>query len=540
MSRYSGSPCKISHCVESISGLASNSSSPTDTWIIKFRPGTKYENKLVDKGFMKIFLSTRHLANAKYDYLLLLEGLAYEVKIYRDIIRPLVDHQICPNFVKYLGSAINCSYGDMSVFLGKTVPEANLLRNIFYIGNELSNRPSINNPAVDPAKSVSLVQAQSQLYDFLITEPTGPSDYQTLAAYVASPGLDINELFKMYFQIVVACYALSLSKTSHNDLHLGNIFLEYYGAPQQGKLINYVVNDVYFPLNIKYICRLYDFDRTYSSVVGKNLLLTATSARSSSQENKFYPSKDIMKVSGYIVSALQNNNDALEMVRDTVTNGGAHWNQLYEMWAVRRNFFLQGPGPGGAPVSLATDFYAKFPDPERMLENLVGKMRGLGLFEAPGQVLAGDTYILSRKMFEDGYLNLRTVAFDRTQLQKEKGDLQEQVQDYQTRLAESQTLVSETEARLAESQVLVSETEARRLECAAEGQAEQNRRRECMVQGDLLKGRAEMAESQYKDLFERKEQYKEALGNCQRQLRRDRLEEERRDEPMLEDWEMVL
>ncbi len=427
LSRYSDSPCKIYQCVESIVGLASDSDSPTDTWIIKFLPGTAYEKEPIDQGFMKIFLSARNL-EAEDDYLMQLGGLEYEVKIYRDIIRPLLDHKICPNFVKYLGSATDCSYGDISGFLGTSVPQANLDRNIYYMRRGLSDRPSITDPVVPrdikkifykKGENYLYRQARSYLYDFLITEPAGPSPHRTFYDYVAS-GPRIPELFKMYFQIVVACYALSLSKTSHNDLHAENIFLENYADSQGGNLINYVVNDVYFPLNIKYICRLYDFDRAYSVVVGKNFQLNNWLFIRQSQENKFYPSKDIMKISGWMTFAFKDNPEALKMVRDTVTDGGAHWEELYEMWVVKQNFNLQGKGPPNARTALGPDFYAQFPGPERMLENLAGQMRDLGLFEAPGPVGMEDTYMLSKGMLEDGHLNLSTVEADRNQFKAEK------------------------------------------------------------------------------------------------------------------------
>ena len=42
-----------------------------------------------------------------------LYGLNYELNIYKDIIRPIVDLNICPNFVKYLASGEKCSFNDL-------------------------------------------------------------------------------------------------------------------------------------------------------------------------------------------------------------------------------------------------------------------------------------------------------------------------------------------------------------------------------------------------------------------------------------------
>ena len=65
--------------VERINGLSSNSASPTDTWILKFKPDASiyHRYKKIDDCFFKIFIDTSKL-NPDYEYLNELEGLSYE------------------------------------------------------------------------------------------------------------------------------------------------------------------------------------------------------------------------------------------------------------------------------------------------------------------------------------------------------------------------------------------------------------------------------------------------------------------------------
>jgi len=49
--------CEMSRCVQRIQGLASNSVSPTDTWIIHFKPGVHYEMAPIKTTFTKVFVS---------------------------------------------------------------------------------------------------------------------------------------------------------------------------------------------------------------------------------------------------------------------------------------------------------------------------------------------------------------------------------------------------------------------------------------------------------------------------------------------------
>ena len=80
---------------------------------------------------------------------------------------------------------------------------------------------------------------------------------------------DIENIWYILFQICVACYSISLCKMTHNDLHLGNIFIEERDDVEK---IVYVVNNKKYILYTKFKVFIFDFDRSYSQNLGPNII----------------------------------------------------------------------------------------------------------------------------------------------------------------------------------------------------------------------------------------------------------------------------
>ena len=114
--KYDTDVCKLSPYVKQVKGFNANSASPTDTWVVYFKDNVYYENtdkteEPLKNAFIKLFISTDFNSYPET------KALEYEIKIYRDIIRPLIDYNVCKNFVKYLGSGLNCTYYDLKSML---------------------------------------------------------------------------------------------------------------------------------------------------------------------------------------------------------------------------------------------------------------------------------------------------------------------------------------------------------------------------------------------------------------------------------------
>ena len=107
--------CNISNCIINIGGMAADSASPTDIWFLTFNGTTTYRGQNIRNAFLKLFvdIDNTHVAPHTINTIEEINGLKYELNIYKDIIRPLVDLNICPNFVKYLASGTNCSFDNL-------------------------------------------------------------------------------------------------------------------------------------------------------------------------------------------------------------------------------------------------------------------------------------------------------------------------------------------------------------------------------------------------------------------------------------------
>ena len=304
--------CGIHSCVSNVRGLSSNSVSPSDTWILTFNSDTKYDNNEINNAFMKFWISeVPSVLKEKFEESSKsLEGLNYELRVYSEIVRQLIDYNICPNFIRYLGSGKSCSFADIiSIINGKAIDykgnnintdqiERNLIRNIWYMLLEEDNRPSIttNTTALWYDTIYNNIETHSSeiKFNILINEKAQNSknfyDFMNAEGYF----YDIsNEAWKVIFQIFAGIYALSLTKTVHNDLHIQNVMVEETDDPTQ---YVYNLNDDVYVFESKYKAMIFDYDRAYSEQFGENDLLNSILCGTiASQCNEFVENKDAIK-----------------------------------------------------------------------------------------------------------------------------------------------------------------------------------------------------------------------------------------------------
>lgn len=305
--------CEIHKCAIGIKGLESNSSSPSDTWILKLE-NSKYEDKVIDNVFVKYFIEPDTLVEPDRKTQMLknvTHGLKYELYIYKDIIRPLIDTRICPNFIKYLGSGEMCEFSSLQKILSDAVirtPEATfprwnepvkmandlLERNLLYMANGLKNRPSIVNTR--PAKSELLKSYPKMFYkeidprwryNFIINEQI--TKYTKTFDNFTRTIIKFDEYaLSLIIQVVYACHCLSETRTNHNDLHTGNIFVAKLTRPI---ILTYRLDDFEISFTTNYHVVLYDFDLAYSETLGENPYINEDSSRT----NEFVENKDLWK-----------------------------------------------------------------------------------------------------------------------------------------------------------------------------------------------------------------------------------------------------
>lgn len=277
------SPCQMADCMVDLYGLSSNSASPTDTWIINFRTngrGTVFEasDNKVSTAFVKISIlseswfssltSAQKNSPAALSGFQSLKGLEYEMRFYKEITNPLIDGNICPHFIRSYSSVLGCSYTDLLRIVQtdkKPSPEDRLKRNISYMYNMVGGRPSITN---NTTIALPPIPFSNLRYCFLANESVSN---KALSLYEKMPSLSMADMMRLLFQVAQACYSLYLTKSAHNDLHLGNIWVQQFESP---KNLRYIIDGKTYDLEgCKYEIKLYDFDQAYSEQFGSNLSL---------------------------------------------------------------------------------------------------------------------------------------------------------------------------------------------------------------------------------------------------------------------------
>ena len=299
------------HYVERINGLSSNSASPTDTWILKFKPDAPiyHRYKKIDDCFFKIFIEPSSIIDPDYEYLNELEGLSYERDVYSDVIYPVIKNNVCSNFVKYLSSRY-CTYDNLLNLLNYNGRnnERKLLRNISYMYENNKGRPSITSNLLGRPPSPSFRELAKKL-DYWILCTKNMTNPIFLYDLLIDKSLTTQDLLELMFQIAISCYVMSLSHTTHNDLHYKNIFVETSSSANTYKyIIGKNENDFdEYIITSKYNTYIYDFDRAYVENMGENPLLEGWACDDYYQCNKYVDNKDIVFVLSQIYEETTNN-----------------------------------------------------------------------------------------------------------------------------------------------------------------------------------------------------------------------------------------
>jgi hypothetical protein len=299
--------CNISPYIKTVKGLKSTSASPSDTWIVDFKDDITYNNKPISKGFLKIFIDPENLEKMFKTPEKL--ALKYELNIYKHIIDKIIKYKICPNFVKYISCGENCSYENLfnilkklNISTGKEIKPEDIIiklnRNLYYIYKEKKDRPAIESSEILPLLRPVHFDSLPLKYNIIMLENMDDSMtlHTWLYTFARRPEEYDREIWNILFQIAAACYAMSLSKLVHNDLHSSNIFIKDLGKEE---IFMYIINDRKIVIKTRYQPLIYDFDRGYTQKFGANSFLNNL-CNKYSQCNMFVENKDIIKILCYV------------------------------------------------------------------------------------------------------------------------------------------------------------------------------------------------------------------------------------------------
>jgi len=411
--------------VTDIFGLPSNSSSPSDTYII-----THKYNNVQQRAFVKTFISPNYLRENSSFKLQAMAGL-YELYIYKNVTQPLVDHRISPNFVNFIGAAENCSFYQLLRLVqingNKTNRRRNLIRNLFMMAeyDQYAEPPrsgsnsmvltagsgsnsmilSPQNPkenirrAIDDDTQNVYVppefarKVNKYKFNLIITEPMS-SPTATYASLIENMnGNDIvAKVWEILFQIAVGCYAMSLSHMVHNDLHSSNVFA--VNTPPTSMC--YVVDDrIYVLENQTYLMKIFDFDRAFSEALGRNTLLDGKYCDDYSQCNTYIPNLDIIKIFCYVYR--RTSDVSREQVLSVLCGDESAKDQLHNLYVDLPNCWLQQSTTGKSyPVAN----YALFHDMSTIIRRL-GARVSYRYGKIPLNVQKENIFICNATMFDN-------------------------------------------------------------------------------------------------------------------------------------------
>lgn len=353
--------CKINECINKIQILSHNSASPSNIWILNFKNNTKYENQEIKQGFLKFFINNYKPKNL---------GLLYEIKVYKYIVRKLLDNDVCPHFIKFIASSNiknPCKYKDLFFMLynkdinGKNMnkDEINFLltSSINQIDHNIKHINDRNNYNIDIKNKFTDLHNKfnNYSYSFLINEMIHKNTF-TLNEFMM---FIIQEDHKIYneiivsimYQIMLTCYVMSLCKMTHNDMHLGNIWIEEisedeYDENENFKSFYYCINNNrVIRLKTQYKVMIFDFDRTYVEKLGKNNLLNENSCKIRFHCNISVTIKDLLES---FVGLLNFNIDIInDILINVVFKDKTNQKIQYLMKTIKHNHFFQDFINGG-------------------------------------------------------------------------------------------------------------------------------------------------------------------------------------------------
>lgn len=316
--------CQLGTCIQKVKGLPANSASPSDTWLLDFKPGTVYIDATgkpveIPHAFCKVFIEpasldkwlgemdiTPQMAELWRPRFMALQGLEYELRFSEFVQKTIIDAKKSPHFVRTFSAGKSCKFNDLKETLEKgniSYAAATLVRNMYYSLQLSSTRPSISDPTTTTTKEPSWNNFQ---FSFLLTQQINPQwskNFQQWIREFRNKNGFLPMLFMILFQICQACYALYLEKACHNDLHSQNIWITHRPGFKQN--VKYVIGSkIYIFPDVDNLVRLFDFDRSYAESLGPNPILQSSLCASHGQCNSIAEPKDFVKILCYVVKSL--------------------------------------------------------------------------------------------------------------------------------------------------------------------------------------------------------------------------------------------
>lgn len=234
---------------------------------------------------LKVFLDTNTvIPSYKRD----IEGIKYEVRVYKNIINPILAHNYSPNFIGFLG------YGECN-FETKVVSNS-----IKYKLRE---------------KALSYGAKEEGKLGILITNKAGGKYPVTSLAHIIRHISKIDYI-KILFQILYSLAVMEVFRLVHNDLHYSNILVTELPNPVT---YIYIYKEKIFKITTKYIAYLFDWDLAYSDLLGPNPKIVDFDCKTYNVCNRYSSKFDLYVLLCYLGTKISEGYDS-QLVKDVSSN----------------------------------------------------------------------------------------------------------------------------------------------------------------------------------------------------------------------------
>jgi hypothetical protein len=273
------SACEMSSCIRGVHGHRTSGRTCTSDWTVKFNDDTRYENDLISEGMVKVWIHhnsyVKFVSKIKKGVLRKLFGMSYDINVNKRIIRPLVDFNVCPNFVHFLGGGQGCTYDDIVRMLGryggpKSKIEDAFVRNVMYMKNGVDIVPSVTNFATVQLTSKMRKLAKSFVYDLIVTNPAMDTKKHKVEKFnefiIQDSRYLMHSQWHVIFQVVAGCYAMSESGLIHNNMNPSSVTIKR----NREQLVIYNYNFKTYVFQSRQTAYISGFKRSQSSHLGFN------------------------------------------------------------------------------------------------------------------------------------------------------------------------------------------------------------------------------------------------------------------------------
>ena len=272
--------CQIAPLVKSMRGKdVPHARSSSDKWILTLKDDVYYGDEPIAQVFLKVSVNWNYVIKntpPPVDRLMNWFALCMEMSLYRDVIRHLVDRQVTPHFVRYLGASDQCTFDQLKSILRQQWKDeeevnARLLSSTLAMYKKTPTSAIHSEPTRVERKFVPM--AAEFRYQALALEYVGEQTMHDWISGVDEYGGNFaNDIWILLFQVATACYAMSLSHMVHNDLHLNNIMVEEAEYPTPTR---YIIEDDVYDISSSLTAKVFDFDRSYSEQTVPNVFVNA-------------------------------------------------------------------------------------------------------------------------------------------------------------------------------------------------------------------------------------------------------------------------